>query len=134
MPLNRTNVTAASRIMLPLYPLCFIPLGLMFLLQSSARTSGPVYDVARYLAPMWVWGIVFMLVGLIEVAALLVHNRRVYVFALTCGAGLSTFWGCLIFAAAVNSPVVSFTGGWWYLIPIAAHLASARSVARKEHS
>lgn len=132
MPLDRANVTAASRITLPMYPILYLGVGLAFLLQDATRTSGPAFDVAKNLAPIHAWGWVFALVGLAETAALLSHRRRLYVLALIPGAGLAGFWAVVVAGSAFGSPLVSYTSGMWVAGMAVAQAASARSLARHE--
>lgn len=132
MPLDREHTTQASRIMLPTYAILFALLGLMLIFQDQARTSSEAFDVAKMVMPIYLWGWLFIAVAFMEGTALWVHKRGLYLAGLTVGVGLVTFWAVVLTAAAFLSPVVSFTGAVWVGGWIAAHLATALSLAHRE--
>lgn len=132
MPLTRANVTAASRVMLPLYPALYLAVGVAFLTQAATRTSGPAFDVAKMVIPIPAWGLLFAGVAVVEIVALVAHNRRAYQFALIPGAGLAGFWAVVITSSATQSLFVSYTSGMWVAGMAVAQAASARSLARHE--
>ena len=134
MPLTRANVTAASRLTLPMYPALYFGVGLAFLLQDPTRTSGPAFDVARSIMGIHAWGLIFATVAAVETWALLSQHRRPYVLALIPGAGLAGFWAVVLFGSAIGSPFVSYTSGMWVAGMAVAQAASARSLARYETS
>ncbi len=128
----RSTVTHASRVMLPTYPLVYALVGMTFVLQSPLRTGSPTYDIARDLMPITSWGYLFTFVAIVETAALLLHERGIYLGTLIFGAGLTTFWAMLIFWAACTNPTVSFSASYWLFGMAVAHAASARSLASME--
>lgn len=132
MPLNRDTVTVASRIMLPTYATVFGLIGALFLLQQPSRTSTGAFDAAKDLMPIRVWGIVFLAVAALELAALAVHNRRTYLGGLVIGAGLAVFWTVVLLTSAVHNPDVSFTSAVWVGGWVACHAATAKSLAERE--
>lgn len=134
MPLTRDNITAASRIMLPLYVLLYLSVGLAFLLQAPGRTDGPAFEAPKSLLPIEAWGWLFFVVGAAELIALALRRRSLYQHALIVGAGLAAFWAVVIFASALSSPLVSYTSGMWVAGMAVAQAASARSLARYEIS
>ena len=131
-PLTRDRVTAASRIMLPTYPILFLAAGVLLLVQAPARTSTDVYDLGRVIAPMWLWGVAFAVIGAAEVYALLASRRRLYVCALIPGAGVAGFWAVLLFGSAAMHANASFTAGLWVAGMTVAQAATARSLAVAE--
>jgi hypothetical protein len=134
MALTRSEVTVASRVMLPLYPALYLSVGLAFMFQSEERTSGDAFDVARLLLPVLGWGVVFVTVAVVEVIALLTHNRAAYLWALIPGSGLAAFWSVVIFSSTLDSEVVSYSACMWVAGMSVAQMASARSLARHEMS
>jgi hypothetical protein len=132
MPLTRATVTAASRVMLPLYPALYLGVGIAFLAQDAARTSGPAFDVAKMVMPIPAWGALFVAVAVVEIVALLAHHRAAYQLALIPGAWLAGFWAVVVLGSAVASPFVSYTSGMWVAGMAVAQAASARSLARHE--
>ena len=137
-PLRRTNVTEGSRIILPAYPILLLLVAGFLLFQSPTRTSGESWDVARLVLgwapwdPIHAWGAVFLLVGALEVFALVWHRRRMFTRLLVVGSALSGFWGSLFLAAAQQSEQVSWTSGLWVWFVAVAHIASIRSLARDD--
>ena len=141
-PWIRATMTAASRITTPTYPALYTAAGLLFIFQAPSRTSGEAFEVARMAFEIPTWGCLFLAVGLLEAGALVgmqAHNRDLgerarsaYVVGLAAGAGLAAFWAFLLLAAAIRSPLVSYTSALWLLGIFIFHLASARSLAWRE--
>ncbi len=134
MPLQRTNVTAASRIMLPTYAAMHTIIGLLFIFQDPRRTAGSAFEVARELLPMPGWGVIFLGIAAMEWFALARHKRAVYMAALTWAAGVVAFWTVLVLAATITNHDVSFTSCVWVGGWVAAHMATVRSLAVRERS
>lgn len=138
MPLDRAHITVASRVMLPTYATIFGLLGLLFLIQQPSRTAAPAFAPAKMVLhwlpgdPIHAWGVVFLTVAGLEVVAMVVRNRRLYLAGLVIGAGLVTFWTIVLTAAAAASPAVSFTSAVWVGGWVAAHVATARSLGTGE--
>ena len=140
-PLSRVAASPAERITLPLYAIAYILMGGLFVFQDSARTGGSAFAVARivgdWLSPgefdgIALWGLVFTAVGVVEGVALLCHlSPRVYIAALSMGAGLSAFWTVALAASAIRAPDVSFTGAVWLGVVVCLQVASARGLARR---
>lgn len=128
-PLDRPNMTEAEQITLPLYPLAYLLIGALFIAQPALRTSGPAFDPARLLLPMWAWGCLFALIAAVELAALASRRRQLYVRALIAGSGMAAFWLVLLVCAAAGSDRVSFSSAVWVLMATAAQIASARMLA-----
>lgn len=124
------RLTFASRIMLPAYPLVYATIGAAFLAQAPSRTSTDAFDAAVALAPIPVWGVLFLAVAAAEaVAMLLVDRPRLYIGALVVGAGIAGFWAATITWSAWNSATVSWSTPPWIFLAAAAHAASARSIS-----
>lgn len=132
MPLDRAHMTAAEAITLRLYPAAYTVLGVIFLIQDPERTSAPSFAAAKMVLPMKGWALVFIALALVEVAALLWHHRRLYVYALTVGAGIAAFWMALAVASAAFSTLASFSGSVWVAIATGAQIASARMLANRD--
>ena len=134
MPLRPTTVTSAAQVMLPWYSIMYGVIGLLFIFQDPLRTSGESFRVARDMFPIPVWGALFLIISTVEAIALVIHRRGTYMVGLTLGAGMAGFWGGLLVASAALDNHVSFTSAMWVLGWVAAHVASTRSLARREHS
>lgn len=132
MPLTRATVTAASRVMLPSYPVLFTALGMNYLADSGrlARSPGLAW-IDAHLMPLPGWGLVFLIAATLMVAALLTHHRLVYRLAL---------WMCLLstaaFAAAMAGAVAfgtaSYTAPVWPAFVACCCWASERSLLTRE--
>lgn len=131
--LDRAHITRASRVMLPTYAIMYTILGYLFLLQRPERTSGEAFDIAKMVLPIHGWGWVFAIVSALEVTAMWSRKRSMYMAALILGVGLAAFWTVVLGAAAVASPQVSFTGCVWVGGWVAAQMATALSLAAREH-
>ena len=129
-PLDRTHMTDAERITMPLYPGAYLLLGVIFLLQAPQRTSGPAFDPAKLLMPIHCWGLVFLAVAVVEIGALATQRRRLYIRALIVGVGLGAFWLTLLVVSTSSSDRVSYSSAVWVLVGTAAQFASARMLAR----
>lgn len=126
------RVAKGSQIMFPTYPGLAIAVGLLFILQDPRRTSGGAFAVAKDLMPISTWGILFLVLGTVQVLALTLGNASVFRWTLVAGAGLCGFWGALILKSAYDNIWVSYTSGLWVIVVGIAHFASARSVSRDQ--
>lgn len=141
MPLTRANATPAEHITLPFYSVAYLVLGFLFLVQSPHRTQGAAFDTARAVSDfvpgldgITVWGIVFLIVGLVEAAALIFQmHHRVYIWALIFGSGLAAFWAAALLVSAGTSHSVSFTSVVWVSFAPILQAASASQLARLSH-
>lgn len=131
MPLDRAHMTEAERVTLRLYPVAYAAIGLVLMFQPATRTSGPAFEPARLLLPMPVWGLLFVLIAAAEVLALGIQRRRLYIGALTAGAGMAVFWLVLLIYATTGSDKVSYSSAGWVMIAAVAQFASARMLATR---
>ena len=132
MPLTRTTVTAASRIMLPTYVIAFAWFGLSYLFGPKALlTSSPALAFADDVMPLRAWGGVFLFCALLMCAALLLGRRTLYRFALRM-CGLSMIVWALIIAGAYLAGDVSASAPVWSAFIAVACFASDRSLAVRE--
>lgn len=96
MPLDRTNVTNASRIMLPTYPILMLGAGLVYWLVPDAQLlQSPAFTRAAAMMPLWTWGATFIAIALTQAVALLTHSRRLYLRSLGLGTVLIGIWALL---------------------------------------
>lgn len=135
-PLTWRNITEGSVLVLPSYAIVFIAIGAIFLAQSPIRTTSPAFNSAKWALhwtgtdPIKTWAFVFLALGLAEVIAGALENRRAFVWLLVAAAGVCAFWATLLFWSAASSPVVSFTAGVWVSHSAWCHIASIRSLSR----
>lgn len=130
-PLTRPNVTAASRIMLPAYPVLMAVIGLNYLATPSARLARtPSLAYADSLLPLEGWGALFLGIAGLMVAALLLHRREWYLYALSLTVVTQAVWA-VVFLAAI--PAGASPSAWvWPAFVAVACAASWRSLARGE--
>lgn len=84
--------------------------GLNWLLSPPADLSGPVYDPAKMLAPMWAYGVVFLVLSVLAIAALLTRWRSWLAgYTVHLLAAAWAFWAVL-FGAAAAGPHTSWQG------------------------
>lgn len=131
VPLTRASVTAASRIMLPTYPILFGAVGLNYLLDARRLNDSPALAYADDLMPLPGWGILFLAAAVIMIIALLRGGRTAYRYAL---------WICMIaataFALALLGAVIfggaSYTAPLWPAFAARCCWASERSLLTRE--
>lgn len=128
MPLDRQNITVASRVMLPTYAAFFTAVGLNYLLTPLDRLlNSPGLAYCHALVSLRVWGVVFLGAAVVMSAALIRHHRTAFRFALIlCGLSMSLFAVALVFAYFRGEATPT---GWVYpAFIIAACVASYRSL------
>lgn len=102
------------------------PIALAFALFASYdRFDGPGFSVAAQLAPAWVWGVLFLIPGVLMLAFAFGRKRHIFWVAVFAGL-LFSFWTITLFLACLKTSA-PFTGvgiyGW-------ATLCMAASAAR----
>lgn len=131
MPLTRDNVTAASRIMLPTYPILFGTVGVNYLVDADRLHGSPALSFVDGLMPLPGWGLAFLGAAVLMVYALIRRERIVYRFALwVCMLASAVF--ALGLAAAVIFGTASFTAPVWPAFVARCCWASERSLLTRE--
>lgn len=85
-------------------------IGLAYLLGDPRRTASPSFAVAQHIAPMHVWGLMFLLGGVVLTLAILIDDKQLLSRALFAGGFIFTWWACLFGYAAATDPKASLTG------------------------
>lgn len=130
--LSSTTVTRAARIMLPAYPVLCLWLAASYALTPRSRlTESPPLAVLDGLAPMPVWGVLFLGIALTQVAALGMGRRWLYQAALAVMVGLMGFLG-LVYVAALFEGMVSTSAAAWPIFVAVACWASLLSINSRE--
>lgn len=128
MPLDRAHVTAASRTMLPTYPLFAGGIGLNFVIRGNDLIqAGVFYEVASRIVPLRVWGILFLATALVMVLALARRHRLLYQLGLALLVGVLLVWSAVGLMAAIME-VGSYSAILWPGFVITACVASFRSL------
>ncbi len=133
MPLDRRNVTIASRVMLPAYALLNGAFAAAFITDPQSRlTLTPSLDIARAFMPLWAWGLVWFTLASFMVMALVVHHRGVFVGVLSANVAVWAIWGVLVEVAVTTQPNVSYLAGVLPWFVAAASFASMLSLLNRE--
>lgn len=120
------------RVALTMFPALYVVLGLVFLLQSPLRTTGPAFTAARAIpGGMETWGVVFVVLGCVQFATLATHVRW-FITGLVVGSGLVWFWWYLIVKSTLGNDTVSWSGAVWIGFCAAAHILIAWLIGRSE--
>lgn len=130
--MTRNNVTAASRIMLPVYVIAFCWIGLGWMLDNPHQlTEAPALRYADQLLPIDWWGALLTAAGLLIAGALASHNRTLCRYALWVAAiAMSVF--VLVFAGAALFADASPGAPAWPFLTAAACIASEQSLLKGE--
>lgn len=131
MPLTRDTVTAASRIMLPTYPVFFGLTGINYVVNADRLADSPGLRFLDSVIPMPGWGLLFLAAATLMVYALLQHRRVVYRYALwLCLVASALFAGGLAFAVIFGG--ASFSAPLWPAFVATCCWATERSLATRE--
>lgn len=84
MPLNRFNVTEQTRELLPVFPLFSAGIGMGWIITpTDILDNTPTFRMLMNLAPNWVWGIVWLAVGVVLINAVINESRKLFIKGLT---------------------------------------------------
>ena len=131
-PLKKNTVTQGSQVILPAYPILFLLIAGFLLFQDPSRTQGESFEVALMIVSIGGWGLVFLLIGAVQVFCLMGHRRKTFMWSLVARTGMCAFWAILLFASATRNHSVSWTSGVWVMFVAVAHIASVRSLSRDD--
>lgn len=132
MTLDRANVTRASRVMLPAYPLFFTAFSLALLLTPpEVMRATPSFRTAAGIMPLQTWGIILLGVALFQFAALAVRRRTMYLAALSVGLVCMGLWA-LVFAYAAARGGAPWSAPIWPAFIAVACYATMRSLESRE--
>lgn len=110
-----------SRLML--LPFVALPawIGTAYLLGAPARTSSDAFTSAKSLAPIELWGVMFLLGALTLGVAAATRRRSLIALGLFVGGAIYCWWGTLFAVSALNESSASLNGGAVYLFIAAVH-------------
>jgi hypothetical protein len=88
-------------------------IGCAYVFGDPVRTSTPSFAAARELAPMPVWGVMFLIGAATLAVAIVVHDDRLPRWALAIGGVIYIWWGLLFLLtvlrderASLNAPAL----------------------------
>lgn len=135
MPLTRSTVTVASRIMLPAYVVLSAAFGLVYTFDPLHRLHS-VHALAfqRQVGgdSMLLWGLIFLGLAAAMVVAFSRHNRMLFAFALCCCAVTWFLWGCMYAVSAVIDPQTSLLAPVLSWFVTTCCVASTASLLKRE--
>lgn len=133
MPLDRSHITAASKIMLPTYVVLATLAGLVYTFDPLGRVAG-IHTLAfqRSVMPLWIWGCLFLGLAALMVLALARHSRDGFAFALAVSAVTWFAWGCLYLVSAATDPQASILAPAFPWFVATACIASMVSLVKRE--
>lgn len=119
------------RLLLIPYPVLAAVTGLAYMFGARARTPSHSFDVARSIAPLQTWGLLFAAGAVVLSVALIVDNRRLTANALFIGGAIYTWWASLFAIATVTEPTASLVG-WavWGFVAFAHYVAAWRVLSK----
>lgn len=133
MPLDRRNVTSASRVMLPTYIVINVAFAGAFLTDPQGRLElAPSLDFARGWMPIDHWGALWLLLAGLMLVALAIQHRTTFIAALGVNTGAWFSWGLLTEAAVLSQPNVSLLAGVLPWFVAVASFASMLSLLARE--
>lgn len=104
-----------------------VALGIVLLLGAPARTSSFSFAVAKDIASMQVWGLMFIAGGIFCMYA--VRLGRLGIAALMFGAGVHTFWAVAFLSAALLDSRAALTAIPVYMFLALLHLLTGIRLA-----
>lgn len=132
MPLDRAHVTVASRVMLPAYPLFMGALGVSFVVAPDRiLLKTPTFNFADRLAPLPLWGVMFLLAAAGMTLALLIHRRAAYQAAIVVAFGAMGWWTILTFASTVAGDASPTAALWPAFVSVALYATYQSLVSRE---
>lgn len=134
VPLDRANMTAASRVMLPAYVVFFSWVGITYLFTPRERLNdSPTLRYTNTVVDLRALGILLLAAGVLMLVALLTGSRDVSRYALTL-AGICHAIIFVVFLFASIKAGASPAAAAWPFLGAAACTASYRSVTHHEVS
>lgn len=134
-PLDRANVTVASRIMLPVYVALTAAYGLTYAFDPLHRlrySHSLDFAVALMGGSMRPWGLLFLAISLVLLGSLLRRSRAGYLLGLCISAAVWLGWAGIYAVAIWTDTRSSVLAPVAPLVFFAAAIASALSVMKRE--
>lgn len=101
--------------------------GLAYLLGDASRTTATTFDAAKTVAPMHVWGIVFLAGCAAMTVGLLSRNQLVLSVAWFIGGVIYAWWGACFLLQALTDPHASLVAWALYgLVSMTHFIVSQR--------
>ena len=132
--LNRSDVTVASRVMLPTYVVFFFLLGASLIFTPEPRLLQTVtFRYADQYLDLNSWGFGYVCLALIMASALILGRRKIFLLSLSATMLWMLGWTTLSFLGAIEFSA-SFSDCLWPAVVTCACWASMRSLSSQELS
>lgn len=107
--------------------------GLSMVIEGQSSFFAPVWSTTKAIAPIWVWGVLFLTGSLFTAASMWVNNKWVNAFALLGAATtFALFGGAALFEGA-TSPRASIVNGVMFMtVAVGAMVGVRREVHRAD--
>jgi hypothetical protein len=104
-------------------------LGTLLLAGDPLRTSSPSFAGPKALMPIALWGLLFLLGGLICASA--ANIGRLGAVAVAAGGGIHAFWATCLWMSAAAEPRAALTGIGVYAWVALLHILTGARLARR---
>lgn len=109
------------------FPALAAIMGLGYLFGDPVRTAPASFNAAKSLAPMEVWGVVFLL-GTAALLAAIALGNRLTALALYVGGTIYTWWAVGLAVSALTDPAASANAWAAYGFIAAVHYSAASTL------
>lgn len=106
--------------------------GCAYIYGDPARTNVPSFEAAKSLAPMPVWGWMFIVGAVVLTVTWGMGSRRLVTLALIIGGLIYLWWGSMFAQQALTNPLASLNAWAVYGVVGAWHLIVAYRVGTRE--
>jgi hypothetical protein len=106
-----------------------LALGWVLVLGAESRTSAASFVVVREIMPVQVWGVLFLIGGL--VCAVAHRLSRFGAVAVASGAGIYAFWATSLWLAVLRDDSAALTGAVVYTWLMLVHVLTGLRLARR---
>lgn len=100
-------------------------LGCGYLFGAPVRTATPSFASARAIAPMDLWGVMFLAGAVVLTAAMFLRDHRVPQWALVIGGAIYTWWAFLFLFTVLRDERASLNAPALYGFIAAIHFLAA---------
>lgn len=128
--LERSNLTASSRTMVPAYPLLALGVAMAYIFGDPARTATPSFDVAREVMTIRSFGYIFLFVAALEILGMALKTELFYIVGLAIGLGVSFGWGLFFVGSIIFTDDASLVSPLLWSFVGLAHIATFRSLTK----
>lgn len=83
--------------------------GFAYALGDPIRTASPTFETAKSVAPMWAWGVLFLLVGVATLVSMLFDHAGALAFSLGTAGMVWSWWAITSAISIVTQPAASLS-------------------------